>query len=143
MALISAIYGNNTYSQKKQNRKKRKLEARLAIKRAEYYQKELLGRATDAEIKFQHILVDFRIQYEFQKIFMVGSKDFRIVDFWLPQIKTVVEIDGEYHNDPIQQWKDACRTKALIRKNKKQIKRIIRFTNDEVINHPGLVINRL
>ena len=97
MALISAIYGNNTFSQKKQNRKKRKFEARLASKKAEYYARELSGRATDAEIKLQHILVDLRIQYVFQKVFMTSNKDFRIVDFWLPQLQTVIEVDGGHN----------------------------------------------
>ena len=143
MALISAIYGNNTFSQKKQNRKKRKFEARLASKKAEYYARELSGGATDAEIKLQHILVDLRIQYVFQKVFMVSNKDFRIVDFWLPQLQTVIEVDGGYHDDPVQQWKDAQRSKVLIRKNKKQIKHILRFTNEEVLNHPDLVSDKI
>ena len=143
MALVSAIYGNNVFFQKKQNRKKRKLETRLASKKAEYYARELAVRATDAEIKLQHILVDLRIQYVFQKVFMVSNKDFRIVDFWLPQLQTVIEVDGGYHDDPVQQWKDDQRSKALIRKNKKQIKHILRFTNEEVLNHPNLVRERL
>ena len=143
MALVSAIYGNNVFFQKKQKRKKRKHEARLASKKGEYYARELAVRATDAEIKLQHILVDLRIQYVFQKVFMTSNKDFRIVDFWLPQLQTVIEVDGGYHDDPVQQWKDDQRSKALIRKNKKQIKHILRFTNEEVLNHPNLVRERL
>lgn len=131
MALVSSIYGNNAYSVKavKANKKKRK-QKRFADFSCQY-QQELVQRATPAEIAFQHILIDLRIQYEFQKVFGKNSK-FRIVDFWLPQLRMVVEIDGGYHSNPIQGWKDSQRERSLLKQHRGKIKRIVRFTNEEV-----------
>lgn len=68
--LISAIYGNNVYNIKKAKKvQKKKLKY---IKQACIINKlkaRLIERATDAEIAFMHILIDLRVQYEFQKEF--------------------------------------------------------------------------
>lgn len=143
MGLVSTIYGNNTYSGKAIKSQKRKTKKRIRKVIMETYQHELRDRATNAEIAFQHILIDMRIQYEFQKVFGRKNGKFRIVDFWLPQLRTVVEIDGGYHDNPIQQWKDTSRTMQLIKHHRGQIKKVIRFTNEEVLNNPETIKKRI
>jgi very-short-patch-repair endonuclease len=131
MALVSSIYGNNAYNVKAVKAKNKKRKQKRFADFSFQYQQELIQRATPSEIAFQHILIDLRIQYEFQKVFGKNNK-FRIVDFWLPQLKVVVEIDGGYHTSPIQGWKDSQRERSLLKQHRGKIKRIIRFTNDEV-----------
>ena len=109
----------------------------------QHFQRELIERATPAEIAFQHILVDLRIQYIFQHIFGKKNRKFYIVDFFLPQLKTVVEIDGPYHKDPIQGWRDEMRTKKLQKRYGDKVNLVIRFSNDDVILNPDVVIHKL
>lgn len=143
MALVSSIYGNNDFSPKaiKKANRVAKRKDREILNRC--FQQKLIEHATPAEIAMQHILIDLRIQYEFQKIFDKKGHSPKFVDFWLPQMKVAIEIDGGYHGTPIQKWKDQRRTNGLIKHNRKRIHNIIRFTNDEVLNHPELVKERL
>lgn len=61
------------------------------------YKIELIKRATKEELIFKQYLDDNHIRYMFQKGFL---KPFhRIVDFYLPQYRLIIEIDGGYHND--------------------------------------------
>ena len=51
-----------------------------------------------------------------------------ILDFYCPQHKLVIEIDGDSHAEPEQQLYDQARTEWL----EQQGMRVIRFTNREV-----------
>lgn len=62
-----------------------------------------------------------------------------IVDFALLEARLVVEIDGEYHNDEQQRIYDEARTKYL---NEFDLK-LIRFTNEEVLNNISAVIGKI
>ena len=68
--------------------------------------------------------------------------DEKIVDFFCPEKRLVIELDGLYHENPMQQIKDAQREEYL---NQCGL-RVIRFTNnmvfdnleeilEEIINH--------
>lgn len=52
-----------------------------------------------------------------------------IVDFFCPQEKLIIEIDGKIHNSPERKEYDETRTLHLSRKGFK----IIRFTNEQVL----------
>jgi leucyl-tRNA synthetase len=54
-----------------------------------------------------------------------------IIDFAFLNEKLLIEVDGDYHNDPEQKKYDDSRTDYL----QSLGYRLIRFTNDEVINH--------
>ncbi|MBO6607528.1 endonuclease domain-containing protein [Psychroserpens sp.] len=51
-----------------------------------------------------------------------------IVDFYCPQEQLIIELDGEYHNDILQQAYDAKRTCLL----QKHGFKVIRFENKDV-----------
>ena len=51
----------------------------------------------------------------------------------------VVEVDGDYHNDPMQQQNDQMRTDYLERKGYT----VIRFKNEEIGNNLHEVIMRI
>jgi very-short-patch-repair endonuclease len=95
------------------------------------FKSDLIERATPAELQFKHILDCLCIKYKFQLPVRI-KRDWFIVDFYLPQYQCVIEIDGGYHDDAVQSFKDKQRTDKLIQKG--SINSVIRFTNDEVLN---------
>ena len=60
-----------------------------------------------------------------------------ITDFTCLEAKLVIEIDGGYHSEPIQQESDALRQQWL----EKQGFRVLRFKNEEVLFNTEKVIN--
>ncbi len=62
-----------------------------------------------------------------------------IVDFAFLNEKLLIEVDGDYHTDPQQKLYDDSRSKFL----ESSGYQIIRFTNDEVINHFQEVITKI
>lgn len=52
-----------------------------------------------------------------------------IVDFYCHDAKLVIEVDGGYHLDKLQQWVDADRTQFLESLGLK----VIRFTNEQIM----------
>ena len=55
-----------------------------------------------------------------------------IADFYSPVAKLIVEIDGEWHRDDVQELNDKTRTKYF---NTLNI-RVIRFRNKDIIENP-------
>ena len=89
------------------------------------YRKELSKNATDAELIVRDFLIKNNIKHKFQKTFI---KPFhRIVDFYIPKKKIIIEIDGGYHNNVTEQdkKKDFLWLKARNCKT-------IRITNEQV-----------
>lgn len=72
-------------------------------------QKKLRDNPTPAEVIFMQRLLDYNIDFIFQKCFI--AKDYYcIVDFYLPKpFKVVFEIDGDYHDSTEQKKKDYAR----------------------------------
>lgn len=62
-----------------------------------------------------------------------------IADFHCAELKLVVEVDGDIHGTPLQQEKDRVRTRVL----EQEGFRVVRFTNEEVLQHMDSVIGRL
>lgn len=91
-------------------------------------------------MEMKAILDRHGIRYEFQKA-LIKRNDFYIVDFFLKDYATVVEVDGGYHFTPEQQTKDAARTEAILRKNR--FARVVRFTNEEVFCGDMPVLQKL
>jgi restriction endonuclease S subunit len=61
-----------------------------------------------------------------------------IVDFYCAELRLAVEIDGEYHNN--QKEQDKTRSEILWDKYKI---RVIRYTNDQILNNPKEVLDDL
>ena len=62
-----------------------------------------------------------------------------IADFLCLTEKLVIEVDGGYHNEPLQQQEDQWRTEYLEGKGY----RVIRFTNEEVDTNVKGVISKI
>ena len=62
-----------------------------------------------------------------------------IADFYCHQLRLIIEVDGEYHNEENQIKTDKERTEDL----NFQSMKILRFTNEEVINDIEAVLNTI
>lgn len=109
--------------------KKEEIMNQAFRKKAEEFRSKLIENQTNAEKICKILLKERGIKYEFQKIFFIG-KSFYIVDFYLNDLKSVLELDGKYHIYKLgQKKKDSIRTKELIEAG---IKKVIRVSNDTV-----------
>lgn len=86
--------------------------------------KKLREKATLAEKCLFNKLLKLNIWFKFQKCF---NDLYIIVDFYIKELKLVIEIDGSVHNDFDQRLTDVARDKAL---NSKGIK-VLRLSNKE------------
>lgn len=119
---ISTVYGNNSRPTKQKSSKKQSNKP-VAVKESskdvsERFRKELVSKATGAELKFKQFLDKNMVAYKFQKIVYVSidcKQKFYIADFFFKQYNLIVELDGGYHNTPDQKIKDDMRTMHLRR----------------------------
>lgn len=93
---------------------------------AKKYSSNLKKRATKAENRFRNKLNQLKIKYKFQHI-IPNTHTFYIIDFYIPNERLCIELDGGYHEDPIQQRRDRKRDKFLVSKEYK----VWRLTNEE------------
>jgi len=68
-----------------------------------------------------------------------GGTEFFIADFYCNEIKLIIEIDGEYHQEAQQIQYDKIRTESL----EKMGYHIARYTNLEVLNDMEGVLQKL
>ena len=121
----------NTKPDKRLRRYKRRLERGYYTNkhselqaRDSLYKCQLKNKATKAELILGDILEEMGFYFKFQKSFY---KPFhRIVDFYLPLSKTIIEVDGGYHAETIA--KDNHKDKEWAKKGYKTI----RLTNEDV-----------
>ncbi|MCP5061031.1 MAG: DUF559 domain-containing protein [Ignavibacteriae bacterium] len=74
--------------------------------------------------------VKFRRQY---------SVDQYIIDFYAPEIKLAIELDGSVHNEPKQKEYDEIRQTYI----EKYGINFIRITNEELLGNPNKAFNRI
>jgi len=119
---VSTVYGNNSRPTKQKSNNKqgnKPVVVRESSKDvSERFRKELVSKATGAELKFKQFLSKNMVAYKFQKIVYVSidcKQKFYIADFFFKQYNLIVELDGGYHNTPDQKIKDDMRTMHLRR----------------------------
>jgi very-short-patch-repair endonuclease len=119
---ISTVYGNsNKPVKQKQNRRqgnKSDVVRESSKDMSERFRKELVSKATVAELKFKQFLDRNMINYKFQKVVYVSvdcKQKFYIADFFFKQYNLIVEIDGGYHYTGEQKIKDDLRSMHLRR----------------------------
>lgn len=67
------------------------------------------------------------------------SVDHFVIDFYCPELKLAVEIDGASHNGPDQQKKDFSRQKYLEAFNIK----FVRIKDEELLGNPNKAFNKI
>jgi very-short-patch-repair endonuclease len=101
------------------------------------FRRELRNNSTKAETKLWQGLR--KSQLEGRKFRRQQSIENFIVDFCCPNEKLIVEVDGEVHNNFINNEYDFNRTKRL---NKLGYK-VIRFTNEDIYKSLDLVLEAI
>ncbi|MCX6754932.1 MAG: DUF559 domain-containing protein [Candidatus Nomurabacteria bacterium] len=108
------------------------------------YNKELILRAkelrknqTEAEIKFWNEILKSEKLKNFKFTTQKPIDNF-IVDFYCSALGLIIEIDGEIHK--FQKARDAERDNILIQKYGLKI---LRYTNEEVLNNTELLLKDL
>ena len=92
---------------------------------------------TEAEEKFWEAVREDRLGVRVRRQYRFGC---RIVDFYIPSAKLVVELDGDYHFSKEQSEEDDMRMEYL---EEAHGIRIIRFHNDSVLKHLDRVLDTL
>ncbi len=78
----------------------------------EKYANDNRKHKTQEEIKTESILIQKNIEFETQKPIILDNIPM-ILDFYIPKLKLVIEVDGGYHKMSKQQIKDKKRDKTL------------------------------
>ena len=91
---------------------------------------------TDAESLLGHYLRQEQLGVRFRRQHVIGDY---IVDFICLKQRLIIEIDGGYHNDILQQQEDRIRQNWLESMDYK----VIRFTNEEVFYNIETVISTI
>lgn len=103
----------------------------ISIETSNAYKAKLTKKPTNAEKCIDTLLQELNkrkyIDYKKQEIFYKPHGGYIIVDFYLPKIKLVIEVDGEYHDTEEQRYKDSNRDSWL----KMQKIKILRIKNKE------------
>ena len=100
------------------------------------FAKENRREMTESEQVLWEALRKLNCGYHFRRQHPIGDY---IADFICLKRKLVIEVDGGYHNEPIQQQNDQMRTEFMERKGYT----VIRFKNEEISNNLQEVIMRI
>lgn len=92
------------------------------------FAKDLTAKATRWELEFKAKLEKYGIKFIFQHPVICNKKNLFILDFYLPEYKLGIELDGYSHYTPAGMKKDNRRTSCL----KKEGIKIIRLKNSLV-----------
>ena len=68
-----------------------------------------------------------------------GKTEFYIADFYCASAKLIVEVDGGYHDTPIQKEDDALRDRICTQLGLT----VLRFKNEEVLNEVSKVLKKI
>ena len=99
--------------------------------------RDLRKVSTKAEDLLWKLLRNRNIKgYKFKRQYSVGGY---ILDFYCPEIKLAIELDGAYHLDSERTKYDAQRTKII---NECDLT-VVRFSNEEVSNNIDYVLNEI
>lgn len=130
---------------KANGKSKKKPQDGLSIfDRAFQFKEKRIVNQTNSEVNFESILQELNMNYEKKKIVFYAKngsdkKSFFLLDFYLPEYKCCIEIDGGYHKSKEVKESDSVRTKIL----KKEGIWVIRFANKTVDEYRELTIKTL
>ena len=98
--------------------------------------KENRKHPTEAEHILRQYVRANRLGHKFLFQYIIGQY---IVDFFCPDAKLVIEVDGGYHAGPRQVYDDEMRSLWL----EKMGYVVIRFTNDQILHDIDNVLNMI
>ena len=98
--------------------------------------KEMRSKPTKAESVLRDYVRSNQLGHKFLFQYIIGQF---IVDFLCPDSKLIIEVDGEYHLDPLQLYNDEQRTRML----EELGYRVIRFINEQVLHDIDKVLKEI
>ena len=98
--------------------------------------KRMRSNPTEAELILRDYVRANHLGHKFLFQFIIGQF---IVDFFCPDCKLIIEVDGGYHSEPKQEYDDEQRTQML----ESLGYRVIRFTNEQVLYDIDYVVNEI
>ena len=99
--------------------------------------KELRNNLTPAEAALWNMLKGSGLKdKKFRRQHSIGNY---IVDFYCPEERLIIELDGQIHNDPIQSLYDADRSRYL----EDLGNRILRFENKLIFTNPVELLDEI
>lgn len=127
-------YRQRETGQSASGRERRKAYLAIAMPRipTKEFAAQMRDRPTPGERRMGTILTQLVIPFEPQRI--LGNY---VVDFYIPEAKLVIEVDGMSHYTREARQRDNRRTKNLMRM--RAVCKVIRFTNLDVQYRPGEV----
>ena len=84
------------------------------------------GRQSDAETAVWRLVRNRNLGFKFRRQHPLGRF---VLDFYCPELRLAIEVDGRQHFEEEGQAQDAARTEVL----RQQGIRVVRFTNHEVL----------
>lgn len=90
------------------------------------FRQQLRNRATEPELRIWQRVKSCQLGFKFRRQHGIGPY---VVDFYVPQKKIVIEIDGDSHFDETARLTDHLRDKYLRQHGHK----VLRFTNLQVM----------
>lgn len=136
--LAKSKFKQNINGNKKETKKKKEAKANVV---KQYYTKsyqetleknakKMREEPTKAEMLVNGVLRGTigKDRFKCQHIILGKSHKGYIADFYFPNTRTILEVDGEYHSDKEQKKKDDMRTKDLEDEGYK----VFRISNDDV-----------
>ena len=98
--------------------------------------KRMRSNPTEAESVLRGYVRANQLGHKFLFQYVIGQF---IVDFFCPDCKLIIEVDGGYHSEPIQEYDNELRTQML----EELGYRVIRFTNEQVLNDIDNVLKEI
>ncbi len=95
--------------------------------------KKLRNNSTLAEIALWNLIKNSKLGRKFRRQHSIGNY---IIDFYCPEEKLALELDGAYHDAEYPRLYDQARTEFL---NSLNI-RVLRFENKEVFKNPERLV---
>lgn len=97
------------------------------------FRKNLRNDATNAEKLLWSHLRKKQMVLLFRRQFSIGNY---IVDFLCPSLRLIIELDGGYHDEPVQKIKDQIRENKLVEMKYT----VIRYKNEQLFNNCDFVL---
>lgn len=98
--------------------------------------KKMRSNPTEAESILRDYVRAKNLGHKFLFQYIIGPF---IVDFFCPDCKLIIEVDGGYHSEPLQEYDDELRTQMLEELGYK----VIRFSNERVLYDNDNVVNEI
>lgn len=98
--------------------------------------REMRANPTEAEAILRNYVRACNLGHKFLYQYIIGQF---IVDFLCPDCKLIIEVDGGYHSEPIQEFDDEKRTLWL----EKMGYKVLRISNEQVIGDIDSVIKEI